>query len=138
MAQYAQTHQLVVAATGAQDLVTDGYTVWLLSNGDVLLSQVTGSGCMLTGLMAAFLAVCETSQRPTQMAEASVAAITCFNVAAEKAAHMAQGPGTFVPELFDALNALTPEDVNSRARIKREVMQPRDDEGGTSGTVRDY
>ncbi|PSR23404.1 MAG: hydroxyethylthiazole kinase [Sulfobacillus acidophilus] len=121
MAEYARAHQLVVVATGAEDLVTDGQTVWVLSNGDVRLSEITGSGCMVTALIAAFLAICDAPCQLAQMAEASVAAITCFNVAAETAARMAQGPGTFVPQLFDALKALTPEDVNRRARLKDTV-----------------
>ena len=57
MVQYARTHQTVMVATGEQDFVTDGKNFWVLSNGHPLLARVTGSGCMLTGVIGAFLVV---------------------------------------------------------------------------------
>ncbi len=118
MVLYARDHHTVVVATGEQDFVTDGQSLWVLSNGHPWLARITGSGCMLTGIIGAFLAVVDTAGEATVFAEASASAITCFNVAAEKAAEGAQGPGTFAARLFDALSLLEPDEVNRMARVE--------------------
>ena len=119
MAQYAHHHHTVVVATGEQDFVTDGQSLWVLNNGHPWLARITGSGCMLTGIIGAFLAVADKQGEVLSFGEACAAAITCFNVAAEKAAEGAQGPGTFAARLFDALNLLDPDEVNRMARVER-------------------
>jgi hydroxyethylthiazole kinase len=117
MTQFARAHQTILVSTGVQDFVTDGKDLWVLSNGHPLLAHITGSGCMLTGVIGAFLAVADKESGPRSFAEASVAAITCFNIAAEKAAQQSQGPGTFSVHFFDELSALDPNQVNDMARI---------------------
>lgn len=118
MAQYARARQTVLVATGEQDFVTDGQDLWVLSNGHPLLARITGSGCMLTGVIGAFLAVADKESGAPAFAEACAAAITCFNVAAEKAARGADGPGTFAVRFFDELSALEPDHVNRVARVE--------------------
>ncbi len=118
MVQYARKHQTVMVATGEQDFVTDGKNLWVLSNGHPLLARITGSGCMLTGVIGAFLAVADKESGAPSFAEACAAAITCFNAAAEKAAEGAQGPGTFAARFFDELSALEPDQVNRMARVE--------------------
>ena len=46
-------------ATGKQDFVTDGERVVLVQNGSAALSGITGTGCMVGALTAAFLPGCE-------------------------------------------------------------------------------
>jgi hydroxyethylthiazole kinase len=118
MQAYARRHGCVVVATGPVDLVADGDRLFQLRNGHPLLAAITGSGCMLTALLGAFVGVAGRRPEPRQVAEACVAAITCYNVAAELAAERAQGPGTFQAALFDALYHLTPDEVERRARIE--------------------
>jgi hydroxyethylthiazole kinase-like sugar kinase family protein len=45
----------IVAVSGATDVVTDGRSVYKVHNGVPLLQQITGSGCAVTALIAAFL-----------------------------------------------------------------------------------
>ncbi len=118
MRKYAREHKTVVVATGELDYVTDGDTVWQLANGHPLLSAITGSGCSLTGVIGAFIGTVPRGGSTLGLyAEAVVAAITCFNVAGEHAAEVAQGPGTFQAALFDALYHLTASDVNAAAKV---------------------
>jgi hydroxyethylthiazole kinase len=121
MKTYAKQHQTVVVATGEEDLVTDGYTLWRLTNGHPLLSAITGSGCSLTALIGAFVGVVDKDSPLETYAEAVVAAITCFNVAGERAAQVAQGPGSFQSALFDALYQLTADAVDGAAKIEQMV-----------------
>jgi hydroxyethylthiazole kinase len=103
---------VVAAVTGAVDHVSDGRTVLSVSNGDAMLATVTGTGCMSSALTGCFLAV--TPDRPL---EAAAEALAAFGVAGEDAAREAKGPGTFHVGIYDALAALDPETLDSRARI---------------------
>lgn len=42
--------------TGATDYISDGLSVVSLKNGDAMLGQITGSGCVLGSCIAAFCA----------------------------------------------------------------------------------
>src|SRR5690606_4261563 len=50
----ARTHACVVAVSGAVDQITDGQRLVRIANGHPLLTRVTGAGCALGALMAAF------------------------------------------------------------------------------------
>ena len=100
----------VVAITGPVDHVSDGETVNAVANGHELLGTVTGTGCMATALTGCFLAV-----QPDPLA-AATGALVAFGAAGEDAAQEAKGPGTFHAALYDALYALDPETLDSRAR----------------------
>ncbi|GMA65320.1 hydroxyethylthiazole kinase [Alicyclobacillus fastidiosus] len=118
MKHYALASSAVVIATGPVDLVTDGHTTWQLSNGHPLLAAITGSGCMLTALLGAFVGVVPEGSPLSTYAEACVAAITSYNVAAEQAAQKALGPGTFHMALFDCLYNLDSRAVDASAGVE--------------------
>ena len=101
----------VVAVTGVVDLVTDGTRVVRVANGHELLTRTTASGCALTALIGAWAAVLEDAL------EATAGALATYGVAAELAAARAQGCGSFVPALLDALGALDGATTARRARI---------------------
>lgn len=102
----------VVAVSGEIDHVTDGTRVVRLGNGHPWLTQVTGAGCALGALMAAFAAV------EDDPLVAAAAATTTFTVAAEQAATTARGPGTFAVSLLDELDALTPDRLAAEVRLR--------------------
>jgi hydroxyethylthiazole kinase len=95
--ELAERAGTVVAVSGVVDHVTDGRTVVTVPGGDVLLTKVTGAGCALGALMAAFCAVSATPL------DAAVAASALMATAAERAAATADGPGSFAVALLDAL-----------------------------------
>lgn len=70
----------IVAISGATDLVTDGIDVIRLSNGHSYLTQVTGGGCALGAITAAFLAVGD------DRLVATAAATAVYTIAGEGAA----------------------------------------------------
>ncbi|WP_243074010.1 hydroxyethylthiazole kinase [Microbacterium sp. SS28] len=104
----------VVAVSGAVDLVTDGVDVVRVHGGSPLLTRITGGGCSLGAVMAAFLAV-------TSPLSAAVAASVVFAVASERAAAVAQGPGSFGVAFLDALATITPDDLRSDEQAERLV-----------------
>ena len=54
----------VLAVTGAIDLVSDGQQCVVIRGGREEMSRVTGTGCQLSGLAAAFLAVARNMEAP--------------------------------------------------------------------------
>jgi hydroxyethylthiazole kinase len=93
----------VVAVSGAVDLLTDGSRTVRVGGGSVLLTRTTGAGCALGALVAAYLAVTDDPLTGAAAAHAHVA------LAAERAATIAGGPGTFAPAWLDALDAIDGE-----------------------------
>lgn len=125
----------VVAVSGPVDLITDGRAVVRVSGGTELLTRVTGAGCALGAVMAAFAgtpapglvtASATTVDReagavvsgvPGSALIAAVASSVAYAVASERAAARAGGPGTFAAFFLDELAALQPGDLADAARI---------------------
>lgn len=102
----------VVTVSGPVDAVTDGERVVRVGGGHVLLTRVTGGGCALGALVAAFVGVADDAFSGT------VAALATYAVAAETSAATASGPGSFAVGLLDALAGLRPDEVAGRAQVR--------------------
>lgn len=110
----ARDHRCLIVVSGAEDLITDGRRSARIANGAPMMARMIGSGCMLTSILACFLAVAD------DPFEASQAAVAYFTVAGEIAAERADGPGTLKPLLIDALYNLDATEFQRRARITEE------------------
>lgn len=108
----AQEFGCVVGVTGAVDYVTDGSLVLAVEGSHELITRVTASGCALSAIVAAFLAVEPDPLRATAYAFAA------FAVAAQRAAHDAAGPGSARLRLLDELYTLTPAIVQHETLIR--------------------
>lgn len=102
----------IVAVSGPQDLITDGRRVLRVDNGDELLTKVTGGGCTLGAVVAAFLSV-------ERSLESVAEAHAYYGAAAEVAAEGAHGPGSFAVALIDALSSDLPATL---LRIREEPL----------------
>ena len=91
----------IVAITGEVDFVTDGKRSVRIAGGSDLMPKVTATGCSLTALVGAYLAI-----TPDQAFEATVAALGNFAVAGEIAANTANGPASFMTAFIDGLHRL--------------------------------
>ena len=104
------------AASGVVDYVAGGGRIAEIHNGHALMARITGSGCMATALVGAFLAV------ETDPFLAAAEAMTAFGIAGELAAEKSAGPGTFRQQLMDAVAALDGDTIRARAQaIVRET-----------------
>jgi hydroxyethylthiazole kinase len=101
----------VVAVSGPVDLLVAAGRSVRVANGDPLLTRVTGAGCALGALMAAYAAGDDDRLAST------AAAVAHYTVAAEVAAAQSGGPGSFAVAFLDALATVTPEVVAGKARI---------------------
>ncbi len=100
-----------VAMTGAEDIITDGYRVFIVKNGHPMMDRLSGTGCMAASLTGAFAAVSD------NYTESSAAALAVFGRAGEIASAKADGPYSFRTALFDSLASLEAEDITSNTRI---------------------
>jgi hydroxyethylthiazole kinase len=107
----ADQQRCVIAVSGPTDHITDGRAMVKISNGHPWLTRVTGGGCALGALMAAFAAVL-----PDAVVAAAAATAT-LTVAADSAAQRSRGPGSFAVALLDELTLIEPADLAERVRI---------------------
>ncbi|AJT43122.1 hydroxyethylthiazole kinase [Psychromicrobium lacuslunae] len=101
----------VVAVSGPTDLILDQQQRVLSSNGTPILTRITGGGCALGAVMAAFAGLSNDRLAST------VAAVSVYTVAAEIASSNSQGPGSFAPAFLDSLASIGPDDLAARAKL---------------------
>lgn len=101
----------VVAITGKVDVVSDGTSLYTISNGDEMLTRVTGTGCLLTSILGAFAAV------EKDYVLAATSGLAMYGVAAEMARQTVNSPGSFQIALLDTLYEITPEHIENISRI---------------------
>ncbi len=109
---FAREAGIVVAVSGATDIVTDGRRTVLVENGHPMMGRMSGTGCMAASMTGAFAAVTE------DRVAATAAALSAFGIAGERAAAQAAGPYSFRTALVDGIAALAPADIAAKARIR--------------------
>jgi len=108
----AEIRECTVVITGKDDIVADmNRAVWV-HNGHPMMANVVGTGCMATSVIGAFAAV------EKDLVIASVSGLVCYEVAAEIAAMVSAGPGSFKENLFDAVYNLDSETVRRMQKIE--------------------
>lgn len=101
----AESTGAVVAVSGPVDLiVSPGRETWLTS-GDPLLTRVSGTGCALGAVCAAYLGL------GIGKHDAVLAAHAHLGAAAQIAARSATGPGGFAAAWLDAVHHLTSAEI---------------------------
>lgn len=94
----ARTYGLIAAVTGETDTVSDGYQIQKISGGDPMMASVTGMGCLLSSVTAAFVAM-----DPENPGAATLEALRFYGAAGEKAVEFSKGPGSFREAFLDVL-----------------------------------
>ena len=107
----AHRHGSVVTVSGRVDVVTDGDRTVRIEHGHALLTRMTGGGCALGAVVAAYAGL------GADPFDATVAGVAAYTVAAEQAAQDASGPGSFGVAFLDRLAALEPVMLRDGLRI---------------------
>jgi len=113
--QLAKRLGTVAVATGPIDYLSDGKTVIAVDNGHPMMARITGSGCVASAVIAAFLPV-----NPNPLA-AAISAIIVTDIVEELAAEhsRSEGPGSFRIRFIDTFDRLEPEHLEARMRVAR-------------------
>lgn len=104
-----------IAVTGEVDIIADKNQLIKVYNGTSMLSKVTGTGCMTTALIGAFLA-------EEESLVAATAGISMMGIAGEIAQERAGmiGVGSFKVELMNALSQMDQEKIKEKLKIEKE------------------
>ena len=108
----AKKNKIIVAVTGAIDYVTDGHVTYAVEGGHEMMTKVTATGCALTCLIGAAIAVGENKLLST----ASIIGI--YDLAGEMASKVSRGPGSLRMNLLDKLYNISSDEIISNVKIK--------------------
>lgn len=125
----AQKYSTVIAITGQTDIISNGNCCYKIRNGHPMLSKVTGTGCMATGLIAAFAGAntaatsginTTAAVSRTAMLSAAVAGIASMGIAGEIAFAKAgnDGTGSFHVAIIDALSRMNDVELQSHLKLE--------------------
>lgn len=107
----------VIVITGATDIVADSGRAFVITNGNALMSKVTGTGCMLTAVIAAYC-----TANPENILEASAAAVCamglCGELAYDRLVKSDGGTSTYRTYIIDAMSQMTAGILEGGARIE--------------------
>lgn len=111
-----RTHAVIVM-TGAMDLVGDGQRVYIIKNGHPMMEGITGSGCMLNGVIAAYV-----STHPGCVLEAAALAAAavglCGELAYERVVKEDGGLGSFRVYFIDFMSKLDDQQLKGGKKIE--------------------
>ena len=105
----------IILASGKVDIVTNGSRLYHLHNGTPQLSQVTGTGCLLGALCAAYL-----SAKPDLAAVVTGCAV--LGICGELA-QTSRGTGSFLCNLMDALSTLTDTEIEHHLTLEERNIE---------------
>lgn len=112
----AEKLDTTIAVSGPIDIVSNGKEVYALKNGNPMMANITGTGCMLGCIMGAYAAIDDSLL-------AAITATTVMSIAGEIAAKTAtdnnQGTGSFGTYLIDELSKMNPETFKEYANITK-------------------
>ena len=106
----------VIAITGAIDIVTDGERAFCIRNGRPEMSTITGTGCQLSALTAAF--VTANPDRPLEAAAAAVCAMGLCGEIAHRRLTELDGNSSYRNYIIDAMYRLTPAELEKGAKYE--------------------
>ena len=109
--------QSIIAITGAVDVISDGERVCLISNGNKILSKVTGTGCMSTSLIGTYAGASR------DYLAAAIAGVMTMGLAGElalKSLDNGEGIGTFRMRLFDEIYKMNAETILAGGKLQYE------------------
>lgn len=108
----------IIVITGATDIIASATEAATVKNGVATMAKITGSGCMLSALLTAYI-----TANPENPFEAVSAGVCLMGLAGEKAEkkriQTSAGNSTFRNYLIDAVSQITAADLEDGAKYER-------------------
>ncbi|MBQ2412617.1 MAG: hydroxyethylthiazole kinase [Anaerotignum sp.] len=114
--EFAKKTGAVIAITGAIDIVADGEKAYCIYNGHPMMSSITGTGCQLSAVTAAYV-----TANPDTPLEAAAAAVCLMGVCGEKAYERLtdrDGNATYRNYIIDTIFRLSGEELEKYAKYE--------------------
>lgn len=109
--QLSKIYNCITVITGKIDYIGNSNDVYKVYNGNPLMKKVTGTGCMITSLIANFLAV-------GSPLEAGIMGVLTMGIAGERSCKAFQGTGTLKVNIIDEISKLSEEIIRTEAKLK--------------------
>lgn len=107
----------IIAITGAIDIVANSHKAYVIRNGNALMSKITGTGCMLTEVIAAYC-----SANTKSLLDATAAAVCamglCGELAYNKLLELNGGTSTYRTLIIDFMSKLNKEMLSEGMKIE--------------------
>ena len=107
----------VIIVTGETDIIADSKKAYIVKNGHAMMSNITGTGCMLSAMTAAYI-----TANNDNMLEACLASVCLMGYAGEiaykKMIETGAGNSTFRNYLIDTIFNLTGEEIEIGAKYE--------------------
>lgn len=104
----------VIVASGEIDIVSNGEETYWSNNGDKIMPKITGSGCILSAIVATYLSA-------SANLLGALTAVLVMNISGEKAAEYIKdnngGNGTFRAKLIDNLSLISENDILQKSKL---------------------
>ncbi len=113
---FAKRTGAVIAITGAVDIVCDSEKAYCIRNGHPMMSSVTGTGCMLSALTAAYI-----TANTENMLDAAATAVCLMGLAGEIAHERLgelDGNSSYRNYIIDAVYNMTSEQLEKGAKYE--------------------
>lgn len=104
----------IIAITGEIDLICDKETCFVVKNGHPMMSSVSGTGCMLTSVICAYIAA-----NPKEMLKATATAVIAMGICGEIAQERLEsqdGNSSYRSYIIDAMYNLTGDNLEIRGK----------------------
>lgn len=114
---FSQKTNAVIVITGPVDIVADAGNAYAIYNGHPMMSRVTGTGCQLSALTAAFV-----SANPDRRLEAAAAAVCLMGICGEMAQKRLSdldGNATYRNYIIDSVSRMDGDTFDCQAKYKR-------------------
>ena len=114
--KFAEKTGAVIAITGAIDIVADAQKAYVIQNGHPMMSKITGTGCMLSAMMTAYLVA-----NPDNALEAAAASVCAMGLCGQRAYERLgekDGNATYRNYIIDAVYHLTGDDLETGAKYE--------------------
>ena len=112
-----------VVATGEEDYVSDGTRIFAVAHGHPIMTAVTGTGCLLGAVLAAFFSVYYLCKERLSIGEFLAYALAYYGLAGESAVQVSGvKPGSFSVAFMDGLYTLDDAVLMSENRIRPIVV----------------
>lgn len=113
---FAEKTGAVIVITGAIDIAADSKKAYCIRNGHSMMSSITGTGCQLSAMTAAF--VTANPEYPLEAAAAAVCAMGYAGEVAHSRLTEMDGNATYRNYIIDAVYNMTPEILGKGAKYE--------------------
>ncbi|MHB1326036.1 MAG: hydroxyethylthiazole kinase [Thermoleophilia bacterium] len=111
--QMAIDKKCIIAISGEEDCITDGNRVFRVRNGQPVMTRVTGIGCGLSAVTAAFCAVADNN-----LTLATASAFGYYGLCGDLAVKTSDKPGSFEVAFIDHLYSTGSEEIEGQLKIE--------------------